>query len=42
LKCIQVKAAETEYNADVGDALDLTHKQIEEACEGKLPEHQPV
>jgi secreted trypsin-like serine protease len=42
LKCIQVKAAETEYNKDVGDALDLTHKQIEEACEGKLPEHQPV
>jgi len=37
LKCIQVMAAETEYNNSVGDKLDLTHKQIEEACQGKLP-----
>ena len=30
-------AAKTENNTEVGDELDLTHKQIEEACEGKLP-----
>ena len=42
LKCIHAKSFETEYDEDIGDFLDLTHKQIEEACEGKLPHPQSL
>ena len=42
LKCIQGKAFEIPYNEDIDDFLDLTKKQIEQACEGKLPPHQPL